>query len=78
MPNGLQNSEKSSNIGKIGGNEENIEIFTIILMASFGNRNVHRALARLDFRVCIYYLMYLKRAFFAIWRDINFKLLSSG
>ena len=45
VPNVMQNLEKSSNIAKKnGGNEENISDFTIILMAAFGTNNVHSAL----------------------------------
>ena len=31
-------------IAKIWGNEENLAIFTIILMAAFGTKNVHSAM----------------------------------
>ena len=43
VPNVLQNSEKSPNIAKIVGSEdeENLAIFTFILMATFGTKNVH-------------------------------------
>ena len=42
VPNVLQNSEKSSNIyQKLGEDEENLSIFTVILMATFGTKNVH-------------------------------------
>ena len=42
----LQNSEKGSNIAKIWGNEENLAIFTITLMAAFGSKNVHIAVQK--------------------------------
>ena len=40
-----QNQEKSSNIATIWGkNEENLTLFTIFLMATFGTKNDHSAL----------------------------------
>ena len=45
MPNVLQNAEKSSNIAKnLVPIEENLSIFTIIVIADFGTKNVHSAM----------------------------------
>ena len=45
VPNALQNSEKSSKIGKyFWENKENLAIFTVILIAAFGNKYVHSCL----------------------------------
>ena len=45
MPNELlHNSEKHQILQKLQVNEENLAIFTVILMAAFGTKNVHSAM----------------------------------
>ena len=45
MPNVLvHNSEKHQILQKVQENEENLAIFTIILMTAFGTKNVHSAM----------------------------------
>ena len=46
----IESAKSASELGKIikiqqnfGGNEENLAIFTIILMAAFGSKNVHNS-----------------------------------
>ena len=50
VPNVLHNEEKSLNIEKNRENEENHATFTVILMATFGTKNVHSAFVWLSFK----------------------------
>ena len=50
----MKSAKCAAELGKIikysqnmGGNEENLAIFTVILMAAFGTKNVHSVLGQL-------------------------------